>query len=374
MDAKTYAGDLLEAAFNNTPSLVPLKSLKFSFLQELISHAEAQAVFPGQVLFEKGMQDKQHLYVLYGQVALQYDHGHNETVSGRDLLYPLAHQQPRPCRAVAKTDVGLFKIASECLDKILSWSQIADYLLTELADNRDYDEDIEWMQTILNSNLFFKVPPVNVGKIFNRITPMVVHAGEVIVRQGEMGSCCYFIKEGEAVVLRHDEALNETLKLADISEGRCFGEDALVNETVRNATVKMVTDGVLMRLEKSDFVLLLKEPDTSEIAQEALLDRSQKVVLIDVRTEEEYAAGHLDQAANIPLNLLSLKKRMLDKEKPYVFYCDTGHRSRAAAHLLNQQGYQIMALAQGLNQSSLRGNLVSDNDYLLRDGGVVPEF
>ena len=232
------------------------------------------------------------------------------------------------------------------------------------------DEDMEWIQTVLKSNLFYKVPPINVEMIFDRLKPVVVMAGDAIIRQGELGDACYFIKEGEAEVTQRSES-GKLVKLADINVGRCFGEDALVNETVRNANVTMKTDGVLMVLNKQDFLLLRKEPVVEEVTENEAASMLQSPVYVDVRTDEEYNLGHLSFSANIPLGLLSLKKRLLDPAKPYVFYCDTGRRSRAAAYLLGKQGYNAMALAGGFIEAGLSENLVQEAGYMLRHGELV---
>src|SRR5690606_4487887 len=127
-----------------------------------------------------------------------------------------------------------------------------------ISRQRDLDEDVDWMMTVLKSNLFFKVPPHNVEHIFMHLTPQAVYAADVVIRQGEVGDQCYFIKEGDAAVTRH--ANGSWQHVADIRVGRCVGEDALVNEAVRNASVTMRSDGVLRRLDKHDFCRLLKEP------------------------------------------------------------------------------------------------------------------
>lgn len=367
---------LLGQGLATAATLVPLKTLKPSFLQYLFANAQVRALFQGQTLFEANSFDHKHIYLLHGQVELQYPDGHSEIVSGSNAEFPLAHHKPRHCKAVARSDCSILSIDSDQLDRILSWSQIAQYLAAEIAAERDYDEDNAWMQTVLNSNLFLKVPPVNVEQIFSRLTPMVVLKGEAIIRQGEIGDCCYFIKEGAARVTRRlddgQEAGEQRLEhLADIEVGRCFGEDALVYETVRNANVTMISDGVLMRLEKSDFMLLLREPEVGEASRKAL-EGPDAPVIVDVRTEEEYAAGHLDRAANIPLNLLCLKKRLLDRDKRYLFYCDTGRRSRAAAYLLGREGYDTAALEGGLRGAGAMGDLRPGPGYILRGGVAVP--
>src|SRR5690606_29722397 len=103
--------------------------------------------------------------------------------------------------------------------------------------------------------------------------------------------------------------------------------------------------GVLMVLDKQDFYRLLKEPSVASQALDQLPSAiSNGAVVVDVRSEEEYNENHLQQAVNIPLHLLSIKSRLLSMNTPYIFYCDTGRRSRAAAHLLALQGYQALAL------------------------------
>lgn len=363
----------VEFDLNLTRTLVPLKDMSESHLLALLDDAVVDVACVGQTLFSSGQYDAQHIYLLHGDVALFADDGTRTLVKGRATLLPIAHHQPRLCSAVAETDCSLLRIDSERLDKVLTWSEVADYLQLNISRQRDLDEDIDWMMTVLRSNLFFKVPPLNVEQIFSRLTPQVVYSGDVIIRQGEMGDFCYFIKEGDAEVTRHSDGKRQ--HLANISVGRCFGEDALVNDTARNATVTMRTDGVLMRLDKQDFYRLLKEPNVATIGLDQLQGAfAEGAVAVDMRSEEEYSENHMQQAVNIPLNLLSIKSRLLANETLYIFYCDTGRRSRAAAHLLTQQGYQALALAdcaQLFSQPRWAGLLDDHHNYVLRDGRAV---
>lgn len=357
---------------NLTRSLVPLKDMSESHLLALLEDAVMEVAYPGQTLFTEGNYDGQHIYLLYGNVTLTDAQGKRTQIKGRESLFPIAHHQPRLVTAVADSDCSLLRINSERLDKMLTWSQIADYLQLNISRQRDLDEDVDWMMTVLKSNLFFKVPPINVEHIFSRLTPKVVYTGDVIIRQGEIGDQCYFLKEGEADVTRNTDGKRE--HLATIAAGRCFGEDALVNETVRNATVVMRTDGVLMRLEKQDFYKLLKEPEVATLALADFDAAMAGSVCVDVRSGEEYAVSHLHEAVNVPLNILAIKSRLLSKEKNYIFYCDTGRRSRAAAYLLARQGYKALALADCpdlFSQAKYTALLNDLHNYVLRDGVAV---
>ncbi len=351
-------------------TLVPLKGMSKNHLLELLRGVEIEMMCAGQVIFQRGSYDAKHIYLLHGDVNLLDENENQTLIKGRSSLLPIAHHQPRLFTAIAVSDSSILRLDSERLDKLLAWSQVADYLQLNISRQRDLDEDSDWMMTVLRSNLFFKVPPINVEDIFTRLTPQVVYAGDVLIRQGELGDQCYFIKEGEADVWQNTSADRQLL--ATIGVGRCFGEDALVNDAPRNASVIMRTAGVLMRLGKQDFYRLLKEPQVASIALERLQEQLDAgAVAVDVRSEEEYAELHLLSAVNVPLNLLGIKSRMLDKQRKYIFYCDTGRRSRAATHLLTQQGFQACALDDCVNlfsQPRWQSFLDDRFNYVLRDG------
>jgi phage shock protein E len=68
------------------------------------------------------------------------------------------------------------------------------------------------------------------------------------------------------------------------------------------------------------------------------------VVLLDVRTPEEFADGHIDGAANIDLNAPDFPDRVagLDPTVTYAVYCRSGNRSATATSYMLQQGFAPM--------------------------------
>jgi len=368
--------------------LIPFNALLDDHLQYLLEVSEQRLLFAGSVLFECGQYDALDHYLLHGELQCRYPDGRCETIKSREHRQAVSSTQPRSCTVVATQDCQVLSVERERLDKLLAWSQVAEYLLVDIAYNRDLDEDLVWMHTVLKSNLFFKVPPTNVQSIFSCLEARTVEAGEVIIRQGELGDCCYFIKEGQAQVVRQRVG-GEPQHLADIGVGRCFGEDALLQETVRNASVSMTSDGVLMQLNKRDFLTLLKQPAVAEVnwnrVRAHLLDGSDRdrvikqagpsSIAVDVRSGDEYSLGHIAGAVNIPLNILRLKSRVLSESKDvhYVLYCNTGRRSKVAAHLLTQQGFNVEVLVGGfdaLDATVLEG-VWSTQDHVLKQGELV---
>lgn len=356
-------------------TLIPLNSLTKDHLAELVRNSTIEIAFRGQTIFEPGSFDREHIYLLHGDVELSNAEGECSIIRAANNRGPLVHEQPRPSLATARTDCSLLRVDSDYLDKILTWSQVAEYMLLDIAYQRDLDEDAEWMMTILKSNLFHKVPPTNAQVIFDHLKSMNVEAGEAVLRQGEIGDNCYFLKSGEAEVRQSPDGMTPPVRIAEIGPGRCFGEDALVYETVRNASVIMKTDGVLMYISKRDFLKLLKEPQVAVAEPDEVLDLIERgAISVDVRTQEEYEGGHLAQAINLPLHLLRIKTRLLNRDTRYILYCDTGRRSRAAAHLLAKAGFNVVALNAGLRglRPAQGVNLPVDNaEFLLKDGRVI---
>ncbi len=68
---------------------------------------------------------------------------------------------------------------------------------------------------------------------------------------------------------------------------------------------------------------------------------------VDVRTPEEYAAGHAYRAVNIPLDVLSEKLGRLEKNEPVYIICRTDNRSRQAAKILADAGYGQVVVVTG---------------------------
>ena len=76
------------------------------------------------------------------------------------------------------------------------------------------------------------------------------------------------------------------------------------------------------------------------------------VLIVDVRTAEEYAQGHLEGAINIPVDKFQTSFDDLDlsKDQPLALYCRTGNRSSLAYLVLENQGYDKVYHAPSVSQ------------------------
>ncbi len=86
-----------------------------------------------------------------------------------------------------------------------------------------------------------------------------------------------------------------------------------------------------------------------EAARQAWPMIEQGVLLIDVRTKEEFAEGHIDGALNIPWEETGhlITAIGTDKQRPVVVYCRSGNRSGKAKIVLETNGYTNIFNATG---------------------------
>ena len=239
-------------------------------------------------------------------------------------------------------------IDSDLLDVLLTWDQTGQYEVAELnADGLDVTGD--WMTTLLQTKAFHRIPPANIQAIFMRMQRINYRDRDVVIKQGTEGDYFYVVVSGKCVVTRETPLNKEGIKLAELGPGDSFGEEALIAEAKRNATVTMSADGTLMRLGKADFQTLLNEP----LLQWVSHDKAKEIVAsggkwLDVRLPSEFQNFRIDDAINIPLYFIRLKLNALDKNTPYVICCDTGRRSSAAAYILSERGFEAYVLRGGL--------------------------
>ena len=334
---------------NQIKSLSPINSLNPENTQELIKKISATTLTAGHYAFKKGDSEKCHIYVLKGEIELVEDKNVHKVIKAGtpDGLQPVAHGFPRPYSARAKVDSVITRINSDMMDIMLTWDQTGSYSVEALEEE---NEETDWMSRILQTRAFHRIPPANIQAMFMHMESVNYKPGEKVVEQDQEGDYFYIIKEGRCLVTRSTPANPNGVKLATLSVGDSFGEEALISDTKRNATVTMLTDGYLMRLNKEYFNSLLNEPLLNWVSYEEgkkLVDEG--AVWLDVRLPAEHKAKYIKGSINIPLIFLRMKANTLDSNKKYVIYCDTGRRSSAASFLLNDKDIESYVLRDGVD-------------------------
>lgn len=318
--------------------LVPFDEMPEAPLGEVLRIAQVQTLPARKKLFKRGQDDTQVHYLLEGQVDLLDEDFNITTLNAGDPAsrHALDNETPHRLSAITKDECRILQLDRDRLDLLLTWEQAASG-----KEESDDGEDEDWMSALLESGLFTKIPPAHIQQLFSTFKSRKATKGEVIVQEGQEGDCFYVIASGKAVVSRHRVDGEEML--AELGSGRFFGEEALIGETTRNATITMSSPGKLMYLDKEQFKKLLEEPvlqtlQADEIEQ--LRNKGQQLVLLDVRLSGEYKHAHAEGSINVPLNRLRDRMQEFAREKLYIVSGNAGRRSELGVYLLVSGGFQ----------------------------------
>lgn len=89
--------------------------------------------------------------------------------------------------------------------------------------------------------------------------------------------------------------------------------------------------------------------------QDQFVAASTTHLLLDVRTPEEFATGHIQGAVNIPVQSLESRLSEVPDDQPIVVYCRSGNRSAQASQILVQAGYNGIYDLGGVNDWVAQG-------------------
>lgn len=205
-------------------SLTPLNVLSEQQWRELRSQLVPQHLLAGQLLFREGDQARLTYYLLSGELLLVSASGQQEhLLAGSEAsCHPLSPSLPRLHEVRALTDVSLLVLDSATLARLLTWRSAYHDLLLELEQG---GEDVEWVARLLENPLFAKVPPSNVRAMLGRLQRVELPAGSAVLREGDVGDCCFFLKSGRAEVIRGAGSAHQVL--AELEVGAIVDADFL---------------------------------------------------------------------------------------------------------------------------------------------------
>lgn len=332
--------------------LKPIGGLSPARLYELAQQC-APVTFPlGSDPWHEMQGAAQFLYLLSGELKVVLPEGSRRLLVGGcdDALWPLGYRTILPVNSKAVTDVRMLRLDFKTLDVMMTWDAVSG-LIAQAAhgESQVIQENLAagLGTAFLTQGVLAQLPPAHIHTLLQRFERIPVCQGQTVVREGDDGDYFYVIQSGRASVTRQTGGAK--VNLADLKTGDAFGEEALVADEKRNATVSMRTDGVLFRLPKQDFKALLQAPLLHVVLTEEALQRiARGAVWLDVRFPAEFVENGLPGAINVPLNEIRSAFSLLDRQCEYIVYCESGRRSAAAAYLLAQHGFRAHWLKGGL--------------------------
>jgi rhodanese-related sulfurtransferase len=219
------------------------------------------------------------------------------------------------------------------------------------------------LEKLLCASGLSRVPDPQLAKVLEAVQAASFKAGEVVIRQGDPGTDFFLVGEGRVRVERERGERQTPAILAELAPGATFGEEALIANRARNATVRMLTDGQLFRVPKPVFDDAIRRPLLTSVDYAGAQDLiANGAVWLDVRTPTEVAAGGLPASLPIPFQHLRPLLDRLRRDRRYIVVCDKGVRSAVAAFLMAGKGHEVHFLEGGLRQYGLLRPIASGPD------------
>lgn len=321
--------------------LNPFNEMEDDEFTRAMMDARLISVSKGKMVFKRADEDSRVYWLISGSVDLvdenfEVIHRKAGEIAARS---PIDNNSPHLLTAISTETLKVLTIERAELSAFGYGEQS-----TPSVDQAE--EEIDWMSTLVSSPLFEFIPPTNIQKLFGKFEAVQVKKGDVVVRQGDRGDFFYVIQTGRAKVERSRG--DKTVVLAELHGGDNFGQDALVSDVPRNATVTMTTNGSIMRLSAPDFESLLMKPVIETMSMEETLEMIEqanpKTYIIDVRSAKEVQTDKITHSLNVPLLLLRKNASRLSQEAIYVMADEGGKRAALGAYILNEKGLTAYVL------------------------------
>ncbi|MBT3830776.1 MAG: cyclic nucleotide-binding domain-containing protein [Gammaproteobacteria bacterium] len=322
-------------------NLIPFKQLSEGELSAVLEHVTVDAIPKGKMIFKRTEQNTKVYWLLIGTVDLVDEKFEAKSrKAGEEVTRnPIDNNTPHRLTAITTEDSTLL---------VCDRSNMAVYMGGGPGASAADEEEpaVDWMSTLLSSPLFEFIPPSNIQTLFSKFEEKTYAKGDIVITQGDRGDYFYVIQKGRVKLER--SVGDKTLVIKKLKAGDNFGQDALVSDFPRNATVTMTSNGTLMRLSEPDFQSLLLHPVIETVGmeevQEMIKQGDPMTYIIDVRTPREAKEDKIPGSVNLPLLLLRKNLSKLNNDAVYITVCDGGKRSELGAYQLNEEGYSAYVL------------------------------
>ncbi|MFK8069095.1 MAG: cyclic nucleotide-binding domain-containing protein [Gammaproteobacteria bacterium] len=281
--------------------LTSVEHLSSELQEKLISRAEITMVPAGNELFKQ--EQERLFYLLEGDVDIYKDTVFSEAILAgtEEAKDPL--NKDISMSAMAKTRVVILSVNKSYVEALNNY---VGETKSETERN-SAEESLNWLKPLFSLDIFSQISSSLTEELAARFDTMKVKKGDQIITQNMPGNYFYFIGEGSCEVTQHDFTSGRTETLSEMGAGEFFGDEALLVDQKRTATVTMLTTGYLLKLARKDYDELIQS----------------SVLILEQETKEREAKNSLagtpieSQMASIDQRMSQLKS-MLRTETNHV--------------------------------------------------------
>jgi len=307
--------------------LEPFAHLAGPALDALARGARVRAFPSGRWLLRPGRRLVGHYFLLQGRVRIVDPGGVELLVNAgsdrsRQAIYPGA------CAIATLSAVELLQVRAEVAPPPSGPADPPGQTALPAPPELLVD-DASWQVRFLSLPLLQRLAPADWRRLLLGMVVEPVVAGQVLIRQGTPGDACYVLRAGRVRVHAHGRTL------AVLEPGALCGEDALITGGHRNASLTLLDDGAVGRLEGAVF-------------EQWLLNAViQPLPRIGARTPLDVGGNAVEVPGclQLPLHRLRDPHPGLSLRAAYCVVGGTLRERWLAAFVLAQQGFDVLPLA-----------------------------
>lgn len=321
----------------------PLDELDHDKLAELAAKSSVLQFTKGDTVSSK-MAKNAMIFLLAGTVDRAAGTAEAETIKAKTDRARRAVFSPNDrTRVIAKSDVTVLCIDSDLLDLLRNWGDSGGGMDTGIVVDEIESSSGDWVDGLMRSDVVTNLSPSSIQALMAAIEPVDFNADQIIFHQGDAPDYYYIVSRGRCVVTRRDPGLDTVVELASLGPGGAFGEEALITDAPRNATVRMTEKGIVLRLSRGEFKKMLEQPLVRTIGGgEVNSLKAKGAMMLYI-----HAANDLAQSAEgLNVSMAQLRERMneLNKGRSYIVLSDNDKLSAAGAFLLSQKGFNVCVI------------------------------
>lgn len=240
--AKVTEGSGPVTALNQIPLFSRLSAAE---LKAITDAGETLRYAPGLAIVMQGEPGDRFFAILSGSVSVEF-----EQDSG--LIRQVAKLRAGDCfgeMALLEGGARTATVRSAEETLLLALSRTAfDKVRATLKDDQ-VSAVLRASSALKKSTFFGSLPPERLSSLALKLHPRAVHAGDIVIKEGDTGDAFFLVGDGALEVLNKD---GETI--ASLGPGDHFGEVALLRAVPRTATVRAKSPSLVLELDKQSFL------------------------------------------------------------------------------------------------------------------------
>lgn len=335
---------------------LPLNLIPPELRDDVIKHAMVTSFDVCKNIVKHSDRSTLYHYLIDGYAEVRHSFTHRTNIShdSEKACYPLEEHIQHGGVVRAVTPCRVMIINRDYIHEVMTRPERNEYgvihleeqvtLGEEIAIDDDYKSD--WMTIFYQSQLAVNLSASRIQQVITQLNNVDVRSGQVIIECHSPGDYFYIIKEGYAEVIT-DRAGPYKGDRFTLEPGDYFGDEALIADTIRNATIVMTSDGLIGKMSADVFADVIK---SALVVTPTVTDflRIDHPLYYDVRLPIEYNKSHIPGSINVPLSEIRNHLAMLDKTRSYVVTHEGGRRSELAAYLMRQAGIEAYYMDDSL--------------------------